>query len=416
MNEALRKGWCPGALRPMQARDGLLVRLRMTGGIVPAVTAHALADMAARYGNGLLDLSARANLQMRGVTAHTLFKIQNALHDLHLLDTDPAAESVRNVVASPLAGLGDGLDIRPLVAALESRLAGSERLHALPGKFGFVVDDGGSPSLAGVSADVRFDWDNGVGGFALGLGGTAAQAQRIGHCTPDALVDHAVRVAEGALALFARSRTARRMRGLIQEFGIDEVAAACGGEALKTHAGTQADSSIFSLGTGVLPLAVPFGRLDHGMLRAAATLAETTASREIRLTPFRALLIPGLPEASVDTDALRDRGFIVDVSDDRLAVAACAGREGCTSGTTSTHADARALSDIAAALGHAGTPLHVSGCQKGCAKASASAITLVGHDGRYDLVRDGRASDFPIRRGLDLSGVRDAIAAIVGRP
>ena len=68
----LRKGWCPGALRPMLAKDGLLVRLRITGGLVSAKRAQALADLAEAHGSGLFDLSARANLQMRGVRPDTL--------------------------------------------------------------------------------------------------------------------------------------------------------------------------------------------------------------------------------------------------------------------------------------------------------------------------------------------------------
>ena len=30
----LRKGWCPGALRPMQSGDGLLLRVQAEGGFV----------------------------------------------------------------------------------------------------------------------------------------------------------------------------------------------------------------------------------------------------------------------------------------------------------------------------------------------------------------------------------------------
>src|SRR5205807_2445626 len=59
---ALRKGWCPGARRPMQARDGLLVRLRISGGIVTAAALRGLAQAGRAHGNGLFDLSARANL------------------------------------------------------------------------------------------------------------------------------------------------------------------------------------------------------------------------------------------------------------------------------------------------------------------------------------------------------------------
>ena len=37
------RGWCPGALRPMQSGDGLIVRLRLTGGILPMALAADIA-------------------------------------------------------------------------------------------------------------------------------------------------------------------------------------------------------------------------------------------------------------------------------------------------------------------------------------------------------------------------------------
>lgn len=423
----LRKGWCPGALRPMPARDGLIVRLRITGGIMPSATARALADLAARHGNGLFDLSARGNLQMRGLGEDALADVHDGLRILDLLDADPGAEAVRNVLASPLAGLHKGLDIQPLVAALEARLTGERALHALPTKFGFLVDDGAAPSLASVAADVRFDWVATDGLFAIGVGGTRKSALRVGACAVQDLVAAAARAAHGALHLFARRPEARRMRGLIEAFGEAEVVARCGdgrvGPTLDPVAATTAAEVVGPHdveSVAILGLAAPFGRLDHEMLRYAADRADTIGTAELRLTPWRVLLLP-LRSSTVVIDEYAGEegagGFITDPSDPRLAVAACVGMAGCERGTTPTHADAAALADLAAALaaalGATGTRLHVSGCEKGCAKPSASPITLVGREGRYDLVRDGRPGDLPSLRGLDHDAARVALAAIM---
>ena len=402
MSGPLRRGWCPGALRPMAARDGLIVRLRPTGGILPAATARAIATHAERWGNGALDLTARANLQLRGIAERALPELQAALSDLDLLDASAAGEAVRNVVASPLAGLGANPDIRPLVAALEARLATDPALHALPTKFGFLVDDGSTPSLASVEADVRFTWANGA--FAIGLGGTQATAVTVGSCDAGDLVPHAAAIAGAALGLFARTE-ARRMRGLLDAFGVDAVARACGGMPATSASDAERRVDVVGRrtfdGVPTLGLAAPYGALDAAMLRRAADLAARTPLAELRLTPWRTILIPGF-EASMPDAA----GFIGDGDDPRLAVSACVGRDGCARGTTGTRADATVL---AAAL-PAGASLHVSGCAKGCAKAAPSTLTLVGRDGSYDLVRDGRAGDTPQRRGLDLEQVH----AIVG--
>ena len=55
------KGWCPGALRPMLSGDGLVVRVRPRGGRLAAEQVAGIAALSARHGNGLIDLSSRAN-------------------------------------------------------------------------------------------------------------------------------------------------------------------------------------------------------------------------------------------------------------------------------------------------------------------------------------------------------------------
>lgn len=56
--------------------------------------------------------------------------------------------------------------------------------------------------------------------------------------------------------------------------------------------------------------------------------------------------------------------------------------------------------------------LHVSGCTKGCARARAADITLVGRNGKFDLVRDGCAWDTPSQTGLSPEALRSFIGAL----
>lgn len=65
MSAVAIKGWCPGALRPMLSGDGLVVRVRPHGGRLAATQAAGIAELAARHGNGLIDVTSRANLQVR---------------------------------------------------------------------------------------------------------------------------------------------------------------------------------------------------------------------------------------------------------------------------------------------------------------------------------------------------------------
>ena len=61
------RGWCPGAHRPMMSGDGLVVRVRPRLARLTTEQVLGLCAAARRHGNGTIDLTNRANLQMRGV-------------------------------------------------------------------------------------------------------------------------------------------------------------------------------------------------------------------------------------------------------------------------------------------------------------------------------------------------------------
>ena len=128
------KGWCPGALRPMQSGDGLVVRVRPFGGRLDSTQIAGIADLAERYGNGLIDVTSRANLQIRGVTDEGHQPLLEGLARLHLLDPDPATEQRRNVLATPFWNVRD--ETQALAAELDEALA--ESTLDLPTKFGFA--------------------------------------------------------------------------------------------------------------------------------------------------------------------------------------------------------------------------------------------------------------------------------------
>jgi precorrin-3B synthase len=148
------KGWCPGALRPMLSGDGWVVRVRPPGGRLSPAQAQGLAALAQAHGNGLIDLSARANVQLRGVTEASHAPLIDGLRDLGLIDADAGAEARRNLVVQPFWQAGDGT--AALAAALSAALTGPD-CPALPGKFGVALDDGPVPVLRGTSADIRVE-------------------------------------------------------------------------------------------------------------------------------------------------------------------------------------------------------------------------------------------------------------------
>jgi precorrin-3B synthase len=341
------------------------------------------------------------------------------LDGLGLLDENAAAEAVRNVLVSPLAGLDGRDDAASAAKALEAALAANEDLHALPAKFFFLIDDGSALSLGTVPADIRFDWIGGKRAFAIGIGGHANEAIFLGRCGGDDIPDIASRLARAFLRLGSQMvEPPRRMRDLMESCGPAAIAALAG---LRPRPPRKSGAIEEPCPVGLLSfnerycfgVGAAFGRFDANMFEAAARGAEIFGTGEIRLTPWRALILPCV--RAEEADAMRAyftaHRFIVDHKDARLAIAACGGASTCERGTTDTRSDALALMPVAWQLCRTGVALHVSGCAKGCARQAATPFTLIAHAGRYDLIVDRTARDAGTNntKGLGLAAVRESL-------
>ena len=395
-----RVGWCPGALRPMQTGDGLVVRIKPRGGVLSLDQAEAIAALAIRFGNGELDLTARANLQIRGVRVEDHVVLVRELGSLGLLDPNAEAEAIRNVVASPLAGLDSQapLDIRPLTACLERSLVSDTAFWALPAKWSFVVDDGSAWTLSGIAADVRFETAP-DGSMSVGLAGSALRVP----CFPQDVTTIASKLCRFAI----REREPQRMKALVEQHGAEQVFAAAGllpkGQVLQPTQPTRPQDVVgrHQVGTTVqFGVAAPFGHLHASNLRRLIETARVAYALDLRLTPWRVLIVTGLTEYAA-ARFTHQTSLITDADDPRLAIAACSGAPACLRGSTPVRADAALLAGTAFfGAPRDGVSIHVSGCSKGCAHTGTAPWTLVGHEGRYDLVRGGRAADAPIAHGL----------------
>lgn len=414
MSKALRKGWCPGALRPMQSGDGLIVRLRISGGALSPALARAIAGCAEKFGNGRIDLSARANLQLRGVRQDALGALQAELARLDLLDEDPEVEAIRNLLASPLAGLDPAAaDIAPMVAAFDERLRRDPIFRRLPPKFLFAIDDGGSLPLPLDKADIGFVATRGGSAFVVRVAG-----QPIGTCRAESLPDAASGIA--SLFLGHRRDDERRMAHLVARLGVDTLVPDAGldplPEHLPLHTTTPAKIlGLHSSGTKTaLGLGISFGRLDAKSLLHLADTAEATQGA-LRLSPWRAIFLIAEAIDARSIEALAAAGFMLDDAAPLRAVAACSGRPACLQGQTDAQADARHLATSARGFGESGIALHVSACAKGCAHVEKAPVTLVGHDGLYDLILDGSAGDAPLLAGLTLPEVESLLTRLAER-
>lgn len=411
MKAAMRKGWCPGALAPMRSGDGFIFRLRLTHGALSFERAKIFADLSRRFGNGAFDLSARANLQLRGVAEADVAALQAELAALGLLDADPRIEAARNLIPSPLAGHDPSaaLDARPLVEELERLIAAHADFARLPPKFGFAIDGGGflpldvQPDvvLAAVAPDR----------LTVTLGGVVA-----GEIAPREFSATVLGVVAKFLAL---RQDDRRLAATVARLGVAALApglgASAGSSAAERTLAPTPDAKILGahplgakafVGAGLL-----FGRISAEELEFLAEAAEQAGAAELRLTPWRAILAVGLDPDHAEALAglLAARHFLLDAEESRRAFIACPGAPACSSAL----GDARALALRLAPSWAAGRgKIHVSACEKGCAFPH-SAPTFVTRGEQADFIADGLAHDAPDLRNLDFAAMQAQLQKLV---
>ena len=347
----------------MLSGDGLLVRVRPHAGRLTPGQAAGIAALADRYGNGVLDLTTRANVQLRGVSPASHPALMNGLLDLGLVDTSPEVEARRNIVVTPFWNADDGT--LQLATALSDALALPDA-PALPGKFGFAVDAGQQAFLRTASADIRIE--RGSYGYAVRAEGFESGATVAAH--------EAVPVAMELARWFLTNGGGTAGRGRMATLAPHHVLPA----RFQSTAVFPAAAAAPQLGAAVQGWLVgaEFGQLQ------AATLAALSTLGALRMTPWHMLLVEGA------TRAPDLPGLITQADDPRLRVVACTGAPGCLQAAAATRPLARALAPHVPI----GRLLHVSGCAKGCAHPRA-ALTLVGTPAGFDLVRNGTASSLP---------------------
>ena len=403
------RGWCPGALRPMLSGDGWIVRVRPRSATFGLDELAILADAARRFGNGHIDLTRRANLQIRGVSEATLPQLHEVIARLGLLDDSPDGEAVRNVMINPLAGIdpAEVLDVRSIGGELARLLASEKSLWALPTKFGFIVDGGGILGLAEQRGDVRLAAiaDGPDSAVAVGLE-TRVGVEWFGSISPGAAAAAAIET--GLAFIGAASREKRQRMRDLSRAGLASIRSAIGPrlDALRENP-LNADAplikraGLIELGTGRLAvgIAASFGRVEADQFRMLADAMAAHGVKEIRLSPWRALYaeVPSEQSGQSILVAAASVGLIVGPGDPLLQIEACPGAPGCQSTSLDTRGDGRRLAGLLPRFGFTGT-IHVSGCAKGCAKSGTSDLVLVGAEGRYGLVRNGTAQDSPARR------------------
>lgn len=406
------KGWCPTALRPMESGDGLLIRPKVIGARIDAAQLGAIARIANTFGNGLIDLTQRAQLQIRGVRSSTLKDALLNLEDSGLLAANAGVERIVNILMPPLAGIDQSaiFDSTHLVSDLSTELSRNITFHELPAKFLFAVVDGGVLPIDFSKADISIH-PAAEGRLALCLAGVEDAAIIVPR---HEIIASTLRLAKAYIELrtinpfeFRRMGRLIRLAGaapLIEKAGLElsRFTASISGEKLG-YLGSHTIGEVAYAG-----VAASSGRWNSGELAAIARLAIVHGLNEARLTPWRAILFPAHDLTSaiqIETRA-KTMGLIVDANDPRRSVIACPGAPDCSQSRGETRRHVERLAPLARHYaGSDGVGLHISGCGKGCARQQSTPVTLVLDRGRFDIVFDGAPHDKPTQTHLTLEEV-----------
>ncbi|WP_406210597.1 precorrin-3B synthase [Streptomyces decoyicus] len=414
---------CPGALRLHRAADGHLARIRLPAGDLTVRQAAALADAADLLGDGHLSLTSRGNVELRGLAEGCGGRLAALLRDAGLLPSE-RHERIRNILASPLAGLDRHTpsDVRRWARELDALLCASEWATALSGRFLFVLDDGRG-DVAALGGDVSLlaeaeaepgtepgtepgaagDRTGPAGGALLRVGDDPAALRIAGPDAPRA----ALAAAEAFLTAAAASGSgAWRVRELPDGHGLTarDVAAALRSAGIRAAfvpeapaPGTRtsppyADSAAPGIVEGpdddrALSVLAPLGRLSVTQWRLLTAIAADDGSGALRLTPWRGVVLPGLPAAAAPRRLaeLTTAGLITDPASPWHRLGACTGRPGCAKSLTDVRADATAALAAGAAVpdglptgpASEGLPVYWSGCARRCGHPHGSWIDVL---------------------------------------
>ncbi|RCG22782.1 precorrin-3B synthase [Sphaerisporangium album] len=397
--ERARADACPGALQTHPAADGAVARVRVPGGLLTGDQLGELGAACAALGSGVVELTSRANVQVRGLDGPGAGRFAEKMAAIGLL---PSAthERVRNILASPMAGLdGRGLvEVARLVRELDESLTSRPALAELPGRFLFALDDGRG-DVARLAADVAYlpaaprtppvTPLATAGPEPMGAPASAGSEPVEGalllagrdtglRAGPAEVVPLMIAAAEAFLAeRAAQGSAAWRVAELTD--GPAKIVArmpAAGSGAVRIGAlgseGTRApapppfhdqagrppsaeggnplvpDRTTPSLGPvaqtdGRVALVVmpPLGRLTAAQASELAEAARAGAG-EVRLTPWRTVIVPGMARDTAESWLARlgEAGLVTDPASPWTGVTSCTGRPGCAKSLSDVQSDA----------------------------------------------------------------------------
>jgi ferredoxin-nitrite reductase len=396
------------------AQDSFMSRLRFPGGIVSSHQMRGLADLAQDYAGGYADVTTRANLQLREIGPRQTIPLLMGLADLGIVNRGSGADNIRNVTASPTAGIDpqELIDTRPLARELHHYIINHREMYGLPRKFNIAFDGGGTIAALEDTNDIGFTAVR-VSPGAEGLQSGGLEAGVYFRLTRDTgymvRPEHCCLISHAIVNAFSEhgDRTDRkkaRLKYVLDKMGFEaflkevekHLARLARGVApliafpleqcdprpgvnRTAHVGvhTQKQEELYYIG-----VVLPVGRLSAAQMRGLAKIADRHGSGTIRLTVWQNLLISDIHADDLDLVKLEIEalGLHYDATHVRANLVACTGSAGCKFANADTKKHAMEIARYVEARIRLDAPVnvHVTGCHHSCAQHYIGDIGLIG--------------------------------------
>lgn len=401
---------CPGLFYNTLAQDGFLCRLRIPGGMINSQQFEAIADISDHYGGGYIDVTNRANIQIREIKQGINIQVLEKLQALGLASTNASVDHIRNIMTSPTAGIDtqELIDTRPLVKAWEKYITAHSHLSQLSAKFSVCFDGGGKISVKDRPNDIilaaelinsNINWR-----LYLSYGEKGEPAKDTGTLLkPVEIIAVLAALAETYLKhIDINNRCKPRLREIINYITIEkylhqvkekldpnifnfefnlEKTPLCASASLREKnligIHSQRQSGLYYIG-----IVLALGRLETYQIRGLAHIAKKYGDDNIRLTPWQNLILSDIPQNQIIEveKEITNLGLNCSPTDIKSFLVACSGKRGCAAAATETKDDALHLAKYLENLMilDCSVNIHFSGCSKSCAQHTQADITLLG--------------------------------------
>ncbi len=395
------------------AQDSFMLRLRIPAGELTAGQMHGLADLAEEWGGGYAHVTTRANIQIREIQPKNIIKVLTRLQELGLTSRGSGVDNVRNITASPTAGIDptELIDTRPMAKGLHYYILNNRDLYGIPRKFNVSYEGGGSVSVVADTNDIGFvavrvgegkAVEPGVY-FRVQLAGITGHEQFAIDTGYIIKPSDSAAVGAAIIRVFNENgdRTNRkkaRLKYLIDKWGTDrfmeEVEKRLAfpltrlplEECILPHPPVpHGHIGVFKqkqLHKNYIGAVIPVGAMKTRQMHRLAGLAENYGSGILRLTVWQNIIIPDISDGYVETMKrnLVRAGFHYESTSISGGLVACTGNTGCKWSSTNTKGQALELARHLEKKIKLDNPIniHLTGCPNSCAQHYIGDIGLQG--------------------------------------